>query len=564
MVVAYLIVLCVISVVNLCVLTTCYRKQMLLYFLAVFGAIVVANVGYLLMATASTLEGVLAANKACYFGACFLPLFEFFIAVRLCHFRVPAWGSVALSLLSLVVFILSCTVGFSDIYYVSADYTKLYGVAAYTAVFGPAHMLWNFLLATYMVLNITVILYVARTKRNVSYKTLVALSLLCLVSIGSFVVSRFFGSDTLVMPAVYVLSEFILLYSCVLVRMYDVSRNVLDALISENDSAFVAFSVSGSYMGCNDIALKFFPELKELRIDQTLPSEGGIVKVFSSWIDAVNKGNVEDSIHFSFGEAFYKATLKSVKRWNISKIIMFKIEDETNTRRFIKRLGASNTKLENLVKSNVAHIHTIQEQMIVGMARMVERRDVNTGDHIKRTSKTVAIFVDELQKDSSLNFSKEFYEALVATAPMHDLGKIAIDDHILRKSGKFTDEEFEVMKTHAEKGAAIVENLLTEIETPFFVEIARNVACYHHERWDGSGYPFKLAGEKIPFEARVMAVADVYDALVSKRCYKDQESLDLAYDEILKDMGPKFDPSLKPYFINIRSKVESYYKSEIC
>jgi HD-GYP domain-containing protein (c-di-GMP phosphodiesterase class II) len=144
---------------------------------------------------------------------------------------------------------------------------------------------------------------------------------------------------------------------------------------------------------------------------------------------------------------------------------------------------------------------------------------------------------------------------------MHDIGKIAIDDQILRKPGKFTPEEFNIMKQHPEKGAIIVENLLSPIESPEFVQLAKNVAWYHHERFDGSGYPKGLKGAEIPFEARVMAVADVYDALVSKRCYKEKFSFEKAYSIIIEGMGTQFDPALKDCFIACRSKLEEYYSN---
>jgi len=174
----------------------------------------------------------------------------------------------------------------------------------------------------------------------------------------------------------------------------------------------------------------------------------------------------------------------------------------------------------------------------------------------------VSILVAKMQKDPELNYSKEFYDDMIAAAPMHDIGKIAIDDKVLCKPGKFTDEEFTEMKTHAEKGAIIIKNLLSNFQSELFVEIAKNMAGGHHERWDGSGYPYGLKGEAIPLEARVMAVADVYDALVSKRCYKDAFSFEDAYDIIDKSMGKHFDPSLKKYFDQSREELEAYYTKE--
>ena len=144
---------------------------------------------------------------------------------------------------------------------------------------------------------------------------------------------------------------------------------------------------------------------------------------------------------------------------------------------------------------------------------------------------------------------------------MHDLGKIAVDDSILRKPGRFTPEEYEQMKTHAQKGAVIVKEVLSESTDKNFVRIAVNVAHYHHEKWDGSGYPEKLKGEAIPFEARIMALVDVFDALVSKRCYKNSMDFDHAFDLIQQDLGKHFDPTIGKLFIECRPQIEEYYKA---
>lgn len=561
----YFILMSVFSVVNLALLLLVFnRKRLSLDIVSMFCFIVVANIGYLLMAVSSTLEGVLVANKACYMAACVLPLFELSVALQMCKFSFPFWGKMVLTVLTLVVFAMSCTVGFSDVFYESMEYTQIHGVASYTVVFGPGHMLWNVLLMTYVVLSAVTVVYAAFKKKNVSYKTLIAIAFLNVISILSFFASRFVGSDTLVMPAVYVLSELVLFKVYYEMKMYDVAGNVLEALVAENECAFVAFSSRGVYLGCNDIALQYFPELKKLRIDHKIPKDNDISGVFSDLFENSVEKNHESVFHFSRNGRYYKSSLKNVKRRNITKIFLFRIEDETELQRYIEHLDMKNSKLEHLVKSNEKYVQTIQKQMIVGMASMVEGRDANTGSHIKRTSDAVAIIVEELKKDPSLKYSEEFYDALVASAPMHDLGKIAVDDRILRKLGTFTPEEYAAMKTHAEKGATIVEHLLTGIESPFFIKIARNVARYHHERWDGSGYPTGIAGEVIPFEARVMAVADVYDALVSRRSYKGREPLDFAFEKILNDMGRNFDPGLKRYVANVRSKLEEYYRNAEC
>lgn len=207
-------------------------------------------------------------------------------------------------------------------------------------------------------------------------------------------------------------------------------------------------------------------------------------------------------------------------------------------------------------------IHAIQNSIIKGMAVMVESRDNSTGGHINRTSDCVRVFVEKLAKNEKYaDVSPSFWKAVVKAAPMHDLGKIAVDDAVLRKPGKFTDEEYEIMKTHAAEGARIVENVLSQVDDEEFKKIAINVAHYHHEKWNGFGYPEKIAGEEIPFEARIMALADVFDALVSKRCYKDSFSYDKAFEIIEESLGSHFDPELGRIFIECRADLEGLYDS---
>ena len=145
---------------------------------------------------------------------------------------------------------------------------------------------------------------------------------------------------------------------------------------------------------------------------------------------------------------------------------------------------------------------------------------------------------------------------------MHDLGKIAVDDAILRNPNRFTPEEYEVMKKHAAEGARIVHEILKDTDDKAFHHLAENVAHYHHERWDGSGYPEGLKGEEIPLEARIMAIADVYDALVSKRVYKERMSFEEADRIISEGMGTHFDPQLKECYEKARPRLEEYYRAE--
>ncbi len=225
-------------------------------------------------------------------------------------------------------------------------------------------------------------------------------------------------------------------------------------------------------------------------------------------------------------------------------------------------LADSFNEMTESLDEKTKKILSIQNSIVTGMATMVESRDNSTGGHIKRTSSCVEIFINKLK--TSQNFSsltQDFCNNVIKAAPMHDLGKIAVPDAILQKPGKFTDDEYEKMKTHSAEGARIVENILYEVDDQEFKQIAINVAHYHHEKWNGTGYPDKLCDTQIPIEARIMALADVFDALVSKRCYKDSFSYDKAFEIIQESLGTHFDPELGKLFIQCRAELEVLYNS---
>ena len=196
---------------------------------------------------------------------------------------------------------------------------------------------------------------------------------------------------------------------------------------------------------------------------------------------------------------------------------------------------------------------------MLSLADMVENRDSNTGGHVKRTSDVVRILVEDIQANQYFPLSDELAKDIVRTAPMHDLGKVSIDSSILNKPARLTLEEFAIMKTHSTISGQMVMILLEGMEEEHLVETAYHVARYHHERWDGKGYPEGLVGEMIPLEARIMAVADVYDALVSKRVYKEPMSYEKAAQIMQEGMGTQFDPNMHLVFLSCRSRLEHYY-----
>ena len=217
---------------------------------------------------------------------------------------------------------------------------------------------------------------------------------------------------------------------------------------------------------------------------------------------------------------------------------------------------------ENFENPYVSKLHMANKGMITGFATLVENRDNSTGGHIHRTQEYVEIIVNEMKKDPEYRkiLNIDYIKMIMNAAPMHDLGKISTPDNILQKPGPLTDEEFAIMKQHAAIGGDIIKRTFLDVNDPEFIKIAFEVARYHHEKWDGSGYPEGLKGEEIPLHARVMAIADVFDAVSADRCYRPALPLDECFKIIEDGKGSHFDPKLATLFLNARKKVEAYHE----
>jgi Response regulator containing a CheY-like receiver domain and an HD-GYP domain len=271
------------------------------------------------------------------------------------------------------------------------------------------------------------------------------------------------------------------------------------------------------------------------------------------------KNSVEDEeTGFALGAVDY--ILKPVS----PPLLLARIKTHLLLKQARDSLQNQNFYLEAEVTRRVKEITVLQEVAIAAMASLAETRDNETGGHIRRTQ----YYLNELaqylrqQVGGEKQLSPENIDLMVKSAPLHDIGKVGIPDHILLKPGPLTTDEFSVMKTHTTLGRdALSRAEFMQGQPETFLHLAKEIAYSHHEKWNGGGYPEGLAGEAIPISGRLMAVADVYDALISKRVYKDPVPHETAVEIIRKEAGAHFDPRIvaafmcvEKHFLDIRQK----------
>ncbi|OYY93625.1 MAG: two-component system response regulator [Hydrogenophilales bacterium 28-61-23] len=233
-------------------------------------------------------------------------------------------------------------------------------------------------------------------------------------------------------------------------------------------------------------------------------------------------------------------------------IVLARVKAQLELKEARDWLRNKNEVLEAEVAARLNEILLIQDVSIHALARLAETRDPETGNHIHRTQSYVRALALHLRTHPGYSalLSPEYIDQLAKSAPLHDIGKVGIPDHILLKPGKLTAEEWAIMKTHARLGSEAIEQAERDAVKPVgFLAIAKEIAHWHHEKWDGSGYPDGLAGEAIPIPARLMALADVFDALISRRIYKPPMPYEQAREIIVADRGRHFDPAVVDAFL---------------
>ncbi|WP_137971729.1 two-component system response regulator [Pseudomonas sp. F(2018)] len=240
-------------------------------------------------------------------------------------------------------------------------------------------------------------------------------------------------------------------------------------------------------------------------------------------------------------------------------VLLARVRSQLRLKDAADQLRARNAELDREVEQRTHELQAVHDVTILALASLAETRDNETGNHLRRTQNYVRTLALKLREQSrfAVQLDDQAIELLYKSAPLHDIGKVGIPDHILLKPGRFEPHEFEVMKRHPRLGYQALVHAEEMLGAPVpFLRIAKEIALCHHEKWDGSGYPQGLSGEAIPLSARLMAIADVYDAVISRRVYKPEMPHEKAVAIIREGCGSHFDPAVVEAFLSLEEEFQ--------
>lgn len=546
-----------------------WHKHFDVNFTMIFTLVPVACLGYYLSSVAVTLDGAIRTQQIIYIGGSFLQLFVLMSIFNLCKINVPKWVRAALFAVCAALYASVLTIGKKDFFYKNVSLDIKGGRAVIVREYGFMHTVFFIVVAALFLVGIITLLYSWFNKKDVPRQILLLLVIPDVICVLGYTVLRnIYGTDIEFVPVGYCMAQVMYLLIAYRVNLYDVGDTVIDSMVQEEEIGYISFDFKNRYLGSNAVARKIVPELNDVAVDEAFgykPSERKIRHFLEAFKQDPSNNTGILTVHDEDNhdnDRYYAVNVNYLYDGSRKRGYIITFNDDTENRKYIQLLDNFNEDLRLEVEKKTQHIVSMHDNLIMSLAMMVESRDNSTGGHIKRTSEGVRILVDEINKEGELDLTPEFCKNVIKAAPMHDLGKIAVDDAVLRKPGRFTDAEYEEMKKHSAEGARVIHEILLNTDDEQFKVIAENVAHYHHERYDGSGYPEKLKGDEIPLEARIMAIADVYDALVSKRVYKEAFDFERANNIILEGMGTQFDPKLRTAYENARPRLERYYSSK--
>ncbi len=513
------------------------RLQVIL--LCTATATLINYIGYLMEITASSMETAIMGMKFAYLGKPFIALGMFFFVMAYCRVSIRKETSALLIIMHIVMSLAVFTCDEHQLFFKSISYIKEGGFSHLVCEPGPLYLCYLLLIGC----GTTVCVWCSvgewiKSKTRVEKRQAVYILLMVITiaaGMGVYMSGITGGYDTT--QIAYLINVVLLAVSVFRYRLFEVLTLAKEKALNDYQDGLIVVDNRDMVIYSNSLAKEIYPALTTEDYKEVLE---------------------EISDHASTqGNLFYKKKVFTIQKQPIMQEGIaygrtYKIIDVTDSYNYA-------TRLQSDVEQKTRQIKNMQSSVIESFANMIEARDGITGQHIKHTSAYVRILINGLKETGTYKeiLTDEYIATVIDVAPLHDVGKIAIMDQVLKKNDKLTEEEFDAIKTHPKVGSQIIEEILRGMESEEYIKIAKEVALYHHEKWNGTGYPVGLRGSKIPLCARIMAVADVYDALRSKRTYKESFSKEKSRQIIEEGAGIHFDPVIVQVFLDNINEIEA-------
>ena len=533
------------------------NKKLNIYFLIISLIMTVASCGYVALAVSENAREAILANKLSYLGGCFVPPITLFLVCSMCNFKPKKWLKLLLYAYSFFVYSMVLATGFSTFYYKSITLQKYMGVTAFSYVDGPGRIFFNLLLYGYIIVQVFILVYSLIKKHYVSRKNVWLLLCLEIINISSFIIGRTISPFFEVMPFLYAVDSIICLIVYLRGMGYNVEDNLISAYVQKQQYGYVMFDNKRRFIGSTPAAEEIFPDLKLCIVDKKIDHIESL-SLINEWLDKYSN-RVDEEFFYEQGDKHFECKIKRIWSKNKAHGYIFEISEDTDKWKYLNLIKNYNAELEKkqvelseTIGSQMEELKKQQEiinvqflQTVKALSEAVDAKDRYTSGHSLRVAQYAKLIAAKMGK------SIEEQDRIYRAGLLHDVGKIRIPEEIINKPDKLTDEEFNVIKVHSVTGYHILKGISGN-------DTIANAAKYHHERFDGRGYPNGLEGERIPEIARILGVADSYDAMSSNRSYRKALPQEVIRAEILRCKGTQFDPEIADIMIELIDEDKEY------
>ncbi len=524
--------LTVISFIFVAFQKTTENQKMLLQTLFAWG---ITAIGYYFKINARGSEGLYTAQKLIFFGTgfCFYLLFVFFMSY--CDMKLSRKISAVLATVCFAISVLAFTFDKHTLFYASFKPVSVDGIPAIEHEAGIGYVLYVIQIALYILAMIVIaIRQRVINGRNGTRKTVSLLLVLLGPSLGyagTFVIKGRYEFQ----PLGFLFSVLVILYLVYVDKIYDVSDLAKQYAFTYMDCAYIVIDGNNCYRGCSPKAELLFPELRNMNRSTDIGK-------LSMKIDGILKSEISE---YEYEKSTYKVSVIEIEENDkiLGKLIWF--DDITSYREHLDLVKKYQAELEEQVKVKTAEAEERRKkveqtafQMVRTLANTIDAKDRYTNGHSTRVAEYAVLLAKEL------GWNEEKLENLRYQGLLHDIGKIGVPDSILNKPSRLSEREYEIIKQHTILGARVLSDTTS-------IPGAWKVAEYHHERYDGKGYPEGLKGEDIPLSARIVGIADAYDAMSTTRVYRRSLSRDQIRNELVNGRGTQFDPVLTDHFLRL-------------